>query len=233
VDGLDAWNNSRIAVQNRQTEEFGMSANSLQDILLSLPSGSTVLDVGCSGWQSYKLAQAIGRKDLIHIGADLSDIAPQDQPANTTYITIPADGEPFATRISDLTVCQHCLEHSSRPIESFRSLARATRPSGLIYVESPSELSCIPLSADDPRGHRFDNFFDDPTHIRPWPPAALYRLAISFGARPLKCGRLSRHGIPSAAILARNPISEATYRYISLKDVNCGVASAMEKFWPK
>ena len=34
----------------------------------------------------------------------------------------------------------------------------------------------------------FFSFWDDPTHLKPWSPAALYRLAISFGFRPTEVG---------------------------------------------
>jgi SAM-dependent methyltransferase len=231
MNELNAIAETRTEQDSQSSGDFGISDNMLESILRGLPQGATVLDVGCDGWTIHAMAQAIGRSDIKHIGADLGSEAPPRQPNGTTYIPIPKDGQTFAEQVADLTVSRHCLEHSAKPLESFEALVRATRPSCLIYVECPSELSCIPWSANDPRGHTFDNFWDDPTHVRPWPPAALYRLAISFGARPLKCGRLSRWDIPCSALLARTPKSVRSYRFVSMKDVAWGVDDAMNTFW--
>lgn len=53
---------------------------------------------------------------------------------------------------------------------------RITRRGGVIWIEAPSELAVQPVSSSDAEDHSFESFWDDPTHIRPWTPGALYRL---------------------------------------------------------
>ena len=243
MDCLDAWNAARIGKQqdsdaarirkkqDSDADTFPIEDDSLEDILRDLPRGATVIDVGCDGWSTHAMAHSVGRCDLVHIGADLGSQPPDGQPSGTTYIEIPGDGEMFADQVADLAISRHCLEHSSKPLGSFDALLRSVRPGGLVYVECPSDLSCLPRAAADPRGNSFDNFWDDPTHVRPWTPGALYRLALSFGARPIKCGRMLRWDIPCSAILVLVPMSRRAYRYVTLKDVGLGVDAAMRAFW--
>jgi SAM-dependent methyltransferase len=212
-------------------DAFRVYDNTLDLLLQAAPRGGTVLDVGCHGWAMVALAAELGRTDLQHIGADMTEHPPPDCPPGSAFLSMPADGAVFSDPVADLTVSRHSLEHSSRPVALFGAMLGATKPGGLLYVEAPSELSCARSSATDPRDHSFRCFWDDPTHVRPWPPAALYRLAIGFGATPLQCGRMSRWGIPSAAIVARKAQHANGYRYVSLKDAAFGVEAAMETIW--
>jgi len=210
---------------------FDVSGDTLDEIIRAAPFNGTVIDVGCHGWVIPALAEQVGRYDLRHIGADLGDEPPGGRPSGVGFLPIPRDGEIFSDPIADLTISRHCLEHSARPIDTFAALLHATRPDGFIYVEAPSELSCRGVSSHDARDHEFNCFWDDPTHIRPWPPAALYRLALGFGAYPMRCGRLTRWGIPCSALLAQKIDHQTQYRYVSLNDTPFGVGSALRKIW--
>jgi hypothetical protein len=212
-------------------DTFCISDHTLEDLLRTAPAQGTVLDVGCSGWVLPRLAASVGREDLRHIGADLTPTPPPGVPPGVEYRPIPSDGAPICEAIADLTVSRHSLEHSTQPLGLFAALMQATKHGGLIYVEAPSELSCRPNSADDPRAHGFDCFWDDPTHVRPWPPAALYRLAIGFGATPLQCGRMTRWAIPCAAIVAQKTHADKNYRYVTLGTTPFGVEAAMQDVW--
>ena len=208
---------------------FGTDCSTLAGLLAGAPAGATVLDVGCAGWRMPAMAAEAGRPDLAHVGADLFG-EPPGRPASAGFLPIPSDGAAFCKDAADLVVSSHCLEHSSDPVASFGALAEACRPGGLIYVECPSELSAARVASDDPMDHAFLSFWDDPTHVRPWTPGALYRLAIGHGAVPLRCGRLVRWGIPCSAIVCRAGKSVA-YRYVSFKDVEPGIDAAMAAIW--
>jgi len=136
--------------------------------------------------------------------------------------------------IGDLVVASHVLEHIQSPLSFFLELTRITRPEGMIWVESPSELSALKNGSDDPQDHSFESFWDDPTHIRPWTPGALYRLAIGCGVVPKAIGRVESDGIPSVRMLAQKPkfwLGRDKPRYVGLRCVAPGIKNAWAHVW--
>ena len=158
----------------------------LEKALKDLPPGAAILDFGCFGWNLYTRAKAI-RDDLKHFACDAHK--PHEVPEDvsfydveTTSRKVQCDDDQF-----DLVVASHVLEHIEDPLEAFKELARICKPGGKIYVETPSDRSVLVKSDSKVESHTFFSFWDDPTHIRPWSPAALYRLGISYGFKPLEC----------------------------------------------
>jgi SAM-dependent methyltransferase len=197
----------------------------LSDVLAGLPAGATVLDVGCYGWRLAGTAHHL-------IGIDR--VEPPGRPAKAAFATMAGAQIDLADDTGDLTVASHVLEHIAEPIVFFAELVRITRPGGLIWLESPSELAALPRSSDEPADHEFRNFWDDPTHIRPWPPAALYRLALSCQCRPLTCRR-AQNTMPVARLIAQKPASlrgAPAPRYVTLRDIPAGVPAAWAALWP-
>ncbi|MES2352938.1 MAG: methyltransferase domain-containing protein [Pseudomonadota bacterium] len=163
----------------------------LATLLKDLKQNAEVLDYGCFGWSLHAQGTALGRNDLKHSGSDIQ--RPEKIPAGVAFYestevdnSIGCDSDKF-----DLVVASHVFEHILKPIPLFAELARVCKPGGKIYIESPSDRSLYPLSSPDVCGHAFLNFWDDPTHVRPWTPAAFYRLAISFGYMPVKCAYMT------------------------------------------
>lgn len=159
----------------------------LDQLIKDLKPGAEVLDYGCFGWSLYARSVALGRNDLKHHGSDI--LRPVKMPdgavfheSRETDNTITCDSDKF-----DLVVASHVLEHVADPVKLFGELARVCKPGGKIYIESPSDRSVKVPSSRDPEDHAVLNFWDDPTHVRPWTPAGFYRLAISFGCRPMHC----------------------------------------------
>ena len=180
MDEMDALTSVLIAKSPEHLnpiESFGVNDGTLTELIRNLPAAAAVIDVGCVFWRLPPLAAEIGRFDLAHVGVDIY-AEPPGRPDNATFIAIKQKGDSFCHRSGDLVVSSHCLEHSSQPIVAFGGLVRACKPGGVIYVECPSEFSTFATSSDDPRDHGFESFWDDPTHVRPWSPGALYRLAI-------------------------------------------------------
>ncbi len=156
----------------------------LENILKNLPQDASVLDYGCHGWLVHALAQRIGRADLQHSGADIGDTP--EIPQGATFIAT----ESLHAKLADYTdrfdcvVASHVLEHLTHPIETFADWVQICKSGGVMYVETPSDRAAMVHSDADIEGHGFRSFWDDPTHLKPWPPAALYRLAISYGCVP-------------------------------------------------
>lgn len=163
----------------------------LQSLIKELKPGAEVLDYGCFGWNVHDTARQLGRTDLKHSGSDIQRPARMPDGAvfhetRETDNTIACDSDKF-----DLVVASHVLEHVTKPLALFAELARVCKPGGKIYIETPSDRSLKVASSHDPQDQAVLNFWDDPTHVRPWTPAGLYRLAISFGCRPIKCTYMS------------------------------------------
>jgi SAM-dependent methyltransferase len=164
----------------------------LEHTIKELAPGSSILDFGCFGWNLYTRAKAI-RDDLEHHACDA--YKPHEVPEDVTFYNVEAksrkvqcDDDQF-----DLVVASHVLEHIEDPLEAFKELARICKPGGKIYIETPSDRSVLVKSDPNPETHTFFSFWDDPTHIRPWSPAALYRLSISYGFMPIKCAYLGSY----------------------------------------
>ncbi len=159
----------------------------LDRAIMALPREAKLLDFGCFGWTLHKRASAL-RADLSHYGCDA--YAPHDTPDQAVFFAVDAESRrvPCDDDFFDLVVASHVLEHVSDPLAFFAELGRICKPGGAIYVETPSDRSVLVKSDGDVESHSFFSFWDDPTHLKPWSPAALYRLAISYGFRPRDVG---------------------------------------------
>jgi SAM-dependent methyltransferase len=202
-------------------------AELLDDCLTRLRRGGTVIDYGCYNWSVAASAARLDRSDLIQIGLDLHQ-EPPGRPANARFALLPAPGAPLPLGDADLLVASHVLEHCLDAVSVFGTLIAAVKPGGLVYLEAPSEETALLASDPDVEGHAFTSFWDDPTHVRPWTPAAFYRLGLSFGARPESCRHAIRGGIHcSLAVIRRIDPEPPRYRYVSLANVTRGIEAAL------
>jgi SAM-dependent methyltransferase len=191
----------------------------LAQALRDLPPGARVIDYGCYGWAAASHAAAVGRHDLDHIGIDLH-AEPPGRPAGVRFSLLPAMGAPLPEGDADLVVAANVIEHCTDAVGVFGTLVAAARPGGLVYIEAPSEFTTFEKSDPDVESQAYSSFWDDPTHVRPWPPAALYRLGLSYGARPEACHYAFRAGLHCGiALIRRVDAGPPRYRYVSL--VNC------------
>ena len=163
----------------------------LDSLIAELKPGAEVLDYGCFGWSLHAQAAALGRNDLKHSGSDI--LRPAKIPEGASFHesrevdnSISCDSDKY-----DLVVASHVLEHVTKPVNLFGELVRVCKPGGKIYIECPSDRSLTVPSSRDPEDHAVLNFWDDPTHVRPWTPAGFYRLAVSYGCRPVHCAYIS------------------------------------------
>ena len=206
------------------------SAPDVGQTIRDLPPQSTVLDIGCFGW---RLAQACADHGHRMTGLDRKE--PPGRPVGAGFAVMNGAQIDVADDCGHLTVAAHVLEHIDQPVAFFAELARVTAPGGWIWIEAPSELSAMPRASDDAADQAFVSFWDDPTHVRPWTPAALYRLALSCQCMPLFCGRAETGGIPVSRMLARKPFEvrgRPPVTYVSLAGVEPGLAAAWRAVWP-
>ena len=191
--------------------------------------GMTVVDCGCYGW---RLAELCARSGASLIGVDQAE--PPGRPQGASFAAVGEGVIALDDDVADVVVASHVLEHVVTPVAFMWELMRITRRGGVIWIEAPSELAVQPVSSSDAEDHSFESFWDDPTHIRPWTPGALYRLALSCHCMPLAISRCDAGGIPSTRMMARKPFifdDVKEPRYVSLRGVLPGVANAWAHVW--
>lgn len=194
-----------------------------------IADGLRVVDCGCYGW---RLAGHCHRVGAALTGVDQAE--PPGKPGNAAFAKIDSGVIALPDEFADVVVASHVLEHVLSPVIFMQELVRITRQGGLIWIEAPSELSAMPPSSDDPEDHSFANFWDDPTHVRPWTPGAMYRLALSCHCMPVAVSRCDADGIPSTRMLARKPKAESQQpRYVGLRGVKPGFSNAWSHVWGK
>lgn len=148
----------------------------LYQILRSLPAGSKVLDVGCGTGNSLKYFRE-ARSDLSYIGADAED-----------HTCFSGDGFEFhkidysinQTLLpkADLVTAYFILEHVPQNcIDNFvDNLVSSVNEHGYVFLVCPNNKSI------------FVDFYDDPTHIRPYTSASMIRLFNRKNCQVVKSG---------------------------------------------
>lgn len=222
---------SAVHLEESHEWTLGRQVPTSVELVGTLRAGSVVADVGCLGWVLGDAVKAIGGT---LIGID--QVEPPGRPNHATFA--PGSDSTFKVESDscDLVVAGHVIEHVPNGTAFTVEMLRITKPGGLIWIEAPSELGALVRASDDPEDHHFRSFWDDPQHVRPWPPAALYRLALSVQARPLAIQRAQAGDVPVCRMLARksDSVSGAPQtRYVTLKGVDYGLKAAYESVWGK
>lgn len=115
---------------------------------------------------------------------------------------VEADDESF-----DSISCIHVLEHVPTPSAVIDEFVRLLKPGGFCYVETPNNRTILtPSFGFGPTC----NFYDDPTHIRPFTAKGLSRLCQQAGLSLVKSG-IDRN-IPYALSFPVSPILSLVLR---------------------
>lgn len=159
-----------------------MRNEGLDQFFSALPGTARILNFG--GYDALFERQCAQRAPNHHV--DHADIqSPAEPVLNFIALDAQSPSLPIKTALYDAVVVSHVIEHLPDPIASMGEWLRVLKPGGLLYIEAPSDRSLLCKSHPDYARHGFFSFWDDPTHRRPWPPAALYRLAYGYGCTPL------------------------------------------------
>jgi SAM-dependent methyltransferase len=201
------------------------------EFLTQASKGQIVADIGCYGW---RLADICARCGHTLIGIDQTE--PSNRPTVSRF-AVAKDGRfDLPDDTATITVASHVLEHVIDAVGFFREMMRITKPGGTLWIEAPSELSAASVGSDDPTDHRFLSFWDDPTHIRPWTPGALYRLALSCYCYPKQIERVTVGDISVVRMLGVKPADcqgSPPTAYVSLLNVMPGLQNAWRHVWGK
>ena len=154
-----------------------------------LSDRAKVLDLGCgSGINGASLKKLYPSIDLYGI-----DIVPDaDAPGSYVYKRVDLDDSvlPFPDDEFDAVIMTHVIEHLRSPLTLGKEIRRVLKGGGMFYVEAPNWTSALVPSFGFHREQRNPfNFFDDPTHIRPWTKQSLFVfLSGACGLRVAKVG---------------------------------------------
>jgi len=116
------------------------------------------------------------------------DIAPRPAGAPSEVEFVVADLErdtlPWPASTFDAITCMHVVEHLHDLGNFWKEVSRLLRPGGRIYIETPSPKSLVASSATGKMaGQTTQNFWDDPSHVRPVTIGAMAQAARSVNLR--------------------------------------------------
>lgn len=148
--------------------------------LRSIPSSSRVLDVGCGSGNNGITLRSLVQDVEIH-GCDLDIESPA--PEWYSYQSVDLDkGElPWPDAHFDAVIFTHVIEHLRNPWTLARELHRVMKSNGRLYIEAPNWTSAlVPSFGFRREQHHPFNFFDDPTHVKPWTRHGLYEYLMQY-----------------------------------------------------
>lgn len=156
---------------------FTPKVPALFKVVRNLPAQSKVVDVGAGTGgllQLMEKANASLKTYALDIGR------PPEFISNGMFLRGNIMNLPFQDNSFDLVVCSHVIEHLTDPFPAVAELKRICKLEGYIYLETPSHRSSIM-----PIGF---NFWDDPTHVRPYTRISLSKLFEIYGIQVIKDG---------------------------------------------
>lgn len=141
----------RIALGQREVATVKLLGS---EIGFSFSPGMTLLDLGCA---DKFLQPACVDQGWSYLGLDYSDL------------DLETDSFPLRDHSVDIALSLAVLEHLKDPERFLLEVLRCLKPGGLIYLSTPN------FQLD------WKNFYNDPTHVRPYTPTALEELLRFHG----------------------------------------------------
>ena len=159
-----------------QFKQFILGHGERSAFFRNLSAQGRVLDIGCGrgangvALTSFHPELEVHGIDLIDDGSVPSFIAYKQVDLNKCVL-------PYPDGYFDAIVCTHVIEHLSSPMGLGSELNRILKPGGKIYVEAPNWTAMlVPSFGFKREQHDPFNFFDDPTHLKPWTKHGLFEL---------------------------------------------------------
>lgn len=149
-------NQIRLNNGHREIETLKLLAN---EVGFSLAPGMRLVDLGCA---DRFLEPACIFNNLLYTGLDYSDL---DFEFNKL---------PFENCSVDIFISLAVIEHLQNPSIFISEIFRCLKPGGMIYISTPN------FQLD------WKNFYNDPTHVKPYTSVSLEKLLHFFGFQLIK-----------------------------------------------
>lgn len=145
-----------------------------------------ILDYGCNDGHVTNMIHGTKENELVYL-ADIENHLNEKFKGKWTFLYI--NKEDSSVDIEDMRfdgiTCIHTLEHILEPQNPMKEFYRLLKPGGKLYIETPNPRALYVPNLD--MNHTW-NFYDDPTHIRPYTSGALSRLCYNHSFNVLKSG---------------------------------------------
>jgi SAM-dependent methyltransferase len=131
-----------------------------------------ILDLGCGEGGNCVTFRGLYPHAEIY-GVDILE----QGPASIHYQQVDLDrGDlPFDDEFFDIITLTHVIEHLRHPLRLGSEIYRVLRPDGGLYLEAPNWTTILVPSWGFCRAQSGGfNFYDDPTHIKPWSKHGLF-----------------------------------------------------------
>jgi len=155
-----------------------------------LPYRCNLLDVGCGKGDVLKRFTSI-RPDIEIVALDKENFRSLI-PSNIAFYELDAEKDrlPFPDNFFDGATIIHVIEHIKNPALVLKEVIRVLKSGEEFYIETPhiKSLSFPSFNLLVYKGGGTLNFYDDPTHIRPYDKKSLEEILNYFPIENLKFG---------------------------------------------
>ncbi|MCD8352160.1 MAG: class I SAM-dependent methyltransferase [Planctomycetaceae bacterium] len=145
--------------------------------------GVRILDAGCGeGMQISILKKILPNASFSALDIARSPSLKDEEICDFHECNFDEDRMPYGDDTFDYVYSQHVIEHLHNPMNFIKECYRVLKTGGFLYIECPdvrwSLLPHLPFVTGKRGGF---NFWDDPTHLRPWSRPSLSKATVMAG----------------------------------------------------